>query len=643
MITCKKNNDYVCTCKPVFKTEDTLIVLEESSDSAKIELVICDDKIKFYYTVNGETPDENSFLYNPETGIILGTGDYVLKIKGYLNDEESDIVTKRYIITHVPVAEIENFKNHTDYYSPVMLKLKNPDSRITYETKLNDELIDITETFTVSGAGFYYLEITSCLDTISRTDNYEFVILDEERGDAEWGLKVWTPWDFTESNINNEEINIIYPRKYVKNLYMPFVLKVLENNKIKPVYLTFTNSLDTRELNIKRGIGSIALLPGNSTNTVTFNIKDKTVNLPVEMEDPDWESLDEEIDGSIQVNNDSRIYINKDITISKGGSVQIEAGTIIAIGEGVNIINNGSLTVNGTDENPVVFTCLNNNSYWGGIISGDAESEVIATGAIFCRSGYHDTGNYIYGHAKRQALFYMNNSLLNLNNSYIVDNIGQIFYPVSSELYINNVLIQRAKSGGQINDSYISIENSIFTDFPDDTPNYTDEDNDALYINASNADIMNSVFMYARDDGIDSGGDEGGIININSCWFEATFHEGIALSSRNSVSKEHNIKNCTFTNCGQGLELGFSSPNHIVTVDSCSFYSNNIGIRYGDNYTWQVEGVITVSNSSSMNNYDKDIWNMVHQIWQPRIEKMSFINTRVSGTVKDYPDLIVVN
>lgn len=643
MIACKKDDNDYCTCRPVFKTEDSVIVIPENINYARIELITCNNAIQFYYTLDGEDPDENSLLYHAESGIVLGIGEYLIKVKGYLNNEESDIAAKRYIITKIPPAELENFENHTDYYTSVLLKLKNPDSRMTYQTTLNDKIIDISEPHTVSEAGFYYLEITSYLDTISRRDNYEFVIIDEERGDAEWGLKVWTPRNFNESDIKNEEIKMIYPRAYVKALNMPFILKVVENDELTPAYFTYTNSVNTVISNIKRGIGSIMLLPDNVTSFVSFYIKDKTIDLSVELEDPAWNALDAVIDSSININNGSRIYIDKDISISEGVSVQIEAGTVIAIKAGINIINNGTLIINGTNEDPVVFTCINNDDYWGGIISVNSGSEIVAKNTIFCRSGYHHTGTYIYGHAKRQALFYMDNSRLSLANSYIIDNIGQIFYPTNSQLYINHVLIQRAKTGGQINYSYISIDHSIFTDFPDDSDNYTDEDNDALYLNASNADIRNSVFMYAKDDGIDSGADMGGSVNVNNCWFEATFHEGMALSSDNDVVKSHHIVNCTFTNCGQGLELGFSSPNHIVTVDSCNLYANNIGIRYGDNYLRQVEGVLMVKNSASINNDDKDIWNMVHSIWQPLVEKMSFFNTGVSKAVEEYPDLIIVD
>ncbi|UCH14690.1 MAG: hypothetical protein JSV22_01705 [Bacteroidales bacterium] len=640
---CKKDDDNICTIDPVFKTEDSIIVLGQNTDKAKIELVICDYNIEFYYTINGENPDINSDLYNPDSGIVLGIGDYLIKAKGFLNDTESDIVEKRYIISVLPLAELENFYNHRNYYSPVVLKLKNTDNIITYEAVLNDSNITLTEPYSVSEEGFYYLEITSKLDTYIRKDNYEFVILDEERGEPEWGLKAWTPQSFTVSTIGNEEVEIIYPEKYVANINMPFILKITENNELKSAYYTFSNSVNSSVLNLKRGIGSINLLSDNSINSVSFYINNRTINLPVELEEPAWMYMDEIIDSSIVINQNSRIYINKNITITKGVSVQVEGGAIFAVAEGINIINNGSLIINGTDEIPVVFTCINPDSFWGGIICNESGSEITVNGAIFCQSGYHNTGDYVYGHAQRQALFYMENSTLEIMNSYIIDNIGQIFYPVNSNLNIDNVLIQRAKTGGQINHSYISVKNSVFTDFPDDSYNYIDEDNDALYVNASDADIQNSVFMYARDDGIDSGGDLGGTINISNCRFEAIFHEGMALSSRNSVQKEHNIMNCTFTNCGQGAELGFSSPNHIVNIDSCHFNYNNIGIRYGDNYNSQVEGKMIVRDSYIVNNFDKDVWNMVRLIWQPKIDRLSFINTVVSMPVKEYPDLIVIN
>jgi hypothetical protein len=189
----------------------------------------------------------------------------------------------------------------------------------------------------------------------------------------------------------------------------------------------------------------------------------------------------------------------------------------------------------------------------------------------------------------------------------------------------------------------VTIRNSVFTDFPDDSYVFRDADNDALYLSESDAEIINTTFMFAKDDGVDAGNTEGDEMVFTNCRFEACFHEGAALSSGGVVIRNHTFIGCVFTNCGQGLELGFSSPNHTVTADGCLFLNNGIGVRYGDNYNWSdVNGKMYIKNSSSVHN-DKDIWNMVRKIWSPRIENLNFENTTVSKFCPQYPGLEIIN
>jgi hypothetical protein len=221
----------------------------------------------------------------------------------------------------------------------------------------------------------------------------------------------------------------------------------------------------------------------------------------------------------------------------------------------------------------------------------------------------------------------------------MLDHIGQIFYPQYATLILDDILVQRAKTGGQINYTNLTLRNSVLTDFPDDSFDFQDKDNDALYLSASDAEIENTTFMFAKDDGLDSGNEEGGEINLTNCRFEACFHEGAALSSGNSVIKNHTFRGCVFSNCAQGLELGYSSPNHTVTAENCLFVNNGIGIRYGDNYDWsEVDGKMIIKNSFSLHN-DKDVWNMVRMTWSPKLENLSFENTMVSKFCPQYPEL----
>ncbi|RLD96092.1 MAG: hypothetical protein DRJ29_00990 [Bacteroidetes bacterium] len=206
---------------------------------------------------------------------------------------------------------------------------------------------------------------------------------------------------------------------------------------------------------------------------------------------------------------------------------------------------------------------------------------------------------------------------------------------------LSDCLVQRAKTGGQMNESELAMDRCIFTDFPDDSDEYRDEDNDGLYLDRTNAVISKSVFMFAKDDGLDSGASGGGEVLINNCRFEANFHEGAALSSGHSVVKLHRITNSVFTNCGQGLELGYSSPMHQVEVDSCRFIGNGIGIRYGDCYEMSHQGYIHIRNSESLENNDYDVWNMNREHWAADTSHMSFENVHITTANPMYPELII--
>ena len=287
------------------------------------------------------------------------------------------------------------------------------------------------------------------------------------------------------------------------------------------------------------------------------------------------------------------------------------------------------------------MTCSDSNAYWGGFISSGQGNVMQASHAIFARSGYHDSEEYKWGHAHRQALFYSEHGSIAVDHSYMIDHIGQIFYPLYADVDISHCLIQRAKTGGQINHSQLMVSHSVFTDFPDESEIYQDVDNDGLYIHDCDADIEFSVFMYAKDDGLDSGASPGGEITIRNTRFESNFHEGAALSSGRGVIKNHYIKNCLFLDNGQGLELGYSSEDHHVYADSCRFIRNGIGIRFGDCYEWYHKGTMHISNSQSLDNLTADVWNMIRTKWEADTAHMKFDNVLVSKANPMYPELII--
>lgn len=484
--------------------------------------------------------------------------------------------------------------------------------------------------------GYYRIEIFGEGTNANSLGVLRIALLDKERGEAEWGLNKWTPLPPIVDAIDEREVTLIHAPSVPPGMSIPLVVRV--EGAPSSFAHSFLAKNGSGEFYIKKGVGSV-IIPSDEVGDSKLVINHRTFPLDIQLFESSPLLLQNALNADLQVEAGTYVSIEKDLTIPPGISLIINEGAFIAIAPEVNIYNEGILRIKGSPALPVTFTCSDPGAFWGGIISTGSGNQVDASHAIFSKSGFHTGGSFSYGHAWRQALIYSEQALLDFDHCYMIDHVGQIFYPVSSTLNISSCLVQRAMTGGQINSSELTIRNSIFTDFPDDSQNYQDRDNDALYLMGSNAIISNSFFMYAKDDGLDSGGSSGGSIEVINSHFEAVFHEGAALSSGGSSTKYHHFTGCTFTNCGQGLELGYSSPNHLVTVDSCLFQNNGIGIRYGDNYTTPHHGRVLVSNSKSLYNAEYDVWNMLRENWSADTSKMEFMHVTVSMETPMYPHL----
>ncbi len=528
-----------------------------------------------------------------------------------------------------------------DYYLPFALA---NDTNNIHLAVLNNDTIDFSygDFIEFKDNGFYEL-VLIYEDSQQVNDTFLFTTKTEERENSEWGIRAWVPAPYETVLLSSEDVEIYYPHRYIDSIKVPFIFYVRESGIIKAIYCRGISPSSGDTFNIKQGVGSVNLVASAISNQLSFIVGGKQLSAtPDKISEPQTE-LQGTINTDIEIPANSLVRIHSNLEISPTGSLTVREGAVILIDEAIDINVNGPIVFAGTAENPVFITCSRNNKYWGGFITRVSDGTIEAEYTIFCQSGYHDSEGYNWGHSGRQALFYTENSTLILDHCFMLDHIGQIFYPQYATLILDDILVQRAQTGGQINYSDLTLRNSIFTDFPDDSDVFLDLDNDALYLSASDAEINNTTFMFAKDDGLDSGNTEGDEIILTNCRFEACFHEGAALSSGSTVIRNHTFRGCVFTNCGQGLELGFSSPNHLVVAENCMFLNNGIGIRYGDNYKWSdVGGKMFIKNSFSLNN-DKDVWNMVRKIWKPKLENLSFENTMVSQFCPQYPELEIKN
>src|SRR4051812_29002852 len=182
---------------------------------------------------------------------------------------------------------------------------------------------------------------------------------------------------------------------------------------------------------------------------------------------------------------------------------------------------------------------------------------------------------------------------------------GQLSHAVNGGTFtLTHFLMQRTTSGGEHTGAAFNMNDCAFIECPDDTANFVDGDNDALYIVNGTHGFTNTLFGWTKDDGVDSGGSGSGLLSFQNCWFESTFHEGNSLSG---VGKVINHFNSVFINCGQGLEDGYDSPSG--TMNHSLSTANLIGARLGDNYANSYAGFLRATNSFLIYNY-RDAWGM---------------------------------
>jgi hypothetical protein len=225
---------------------------------------------------------------------------------------------------------------------------------------------------------------------------------------------------------------------------------------------------------------------------------------------------------------------------------------------------------------------------------------------------------------------------ISLTDSAAIYLAGQVGHAYGGGTFqFNRFLLQRATTGGEYTGANFTANDSAFIEFPDDTANFVDGDNDALYFVSGSHAFTNTLFGWTKDDGIDSGGSGYGPLTYQSCWFESTFHEGNSLSGyKNVVSRD-----TVYMDCGQGIENGYNGPTN--RMDHCLFLGNQVGVRHGDNYDniGNYDGREFVTNSLSLFNH-RDIlgFNWRANGWTNATGQMFIAGNWVSAPNEYFPD-----
>jgi hypothetical protein len=483
----------------------------------------------------------------------------------------------------------------------------------TYSAFLNTNPVPVGVAVTVNRPDFYQLYVIRTNDTTSAVEYLlrRFIIFATERGateNTELGLPPHTPWPVIQSSaveFEGASLRLLAPQDFPAGYEIPVVAWVIDADGHAVRANGLLASSGQRSIQLRRGVGAGLLAsnnpPGlfNYAPTVGGLATNKTINLEAATS---WTSVSGTLAGATAWPANARIRVTGHLAIPAGATLTIGAGAIVLLNSGVNFTNDGSVLINGTVEQPVVFMPNSTNQPWGGFFMRTSTGLVDGTGAIFTGSGADPNGGA--GHRPEQCLFFVNNApQVTLTDSAAFDLKGQLAHAANGGTFnFNRFLLQRCTTGGEYTGAWFRANDSAFIECPDASANFVDGDNDALYfVNApaQGHGFTNTLIGWTKDDGVDSGGSGYGPLSYQSCWFEATFHEGNSLSG----FKNTRAWDTVYIDCGQGIENGYDGPTG--RVERCLFTACQSGIRHGDNYqTFSgYDGLMTATNCISIYNH----------------------------------------
>jgi hypothetical protein len=475
-----------------------------------------------------------------------------------------------------------------------------------------------------------------------------FIVRDTARGNSEWGLASWTPYppiDSAAAEFAGAQLVIVTPAQYPPGLEIPVIARVEdESGKRMGVNGAVTAARFERyPLQLLRGVGSV-LLPPAEPGVISYVARIQSLQTAKDIvieSVTSWQTVSTDITTSRDWGQNARIRVTGDadgaLSIAPGATLTIGSGSVIVIDPDVEIKPDGQIVVNGTTEQPVVFTTGDRAKPWGGFVFEKSTSRGEFTGTVLTASGADPDwfdNNPGHGHSHRSeqpVVFVSNGARVTLTDCWLVENSGQGGHGEGGYLTMTRCLIQKCISAGQYNGGAVILEDCALVEFPSAAAPFEDNDNDALYLTGGAHSLKDCLVGWALDDGIDAGSGSNGSVTVDHCWIESTYHEALAWSEQGS-----RVSTDTVTlNCGQGIECGFGSPK--VDAVHCFSTGNLVGARFGDNYDWSYNGFLNVRDSLLLFN-KRDIWGRAWDNWNVHLSQMDIQDSYVTTMYADFPN-----
>jgi hypothetical protein len=514
---------------------------------------------------------------------------------------------------------------------------------------LNGSPVAVGLAVTVNSPEYYELSVTKRSQSTGTTESVliQFIVRDSARADTEWGLPTHTPYPMIDSaagEFAGGTLNIITPAAYPMGLEIP-VIAWVKDGTAKRMGVNGRVTADGFEnypLTLFRGVGSVFLPAATTAGTISYPAQIQSLSTPKQIAieaATTWQTVSGTISSSVDWGQNARVKVTNTLTVAAGATLTIGAGSVIVVAAGVDIAVTGTITVNGTVQEPVVFTSQNRTAPWGGFLFQASASTGNFNGAIFTASGAdaswfanHASSDFV--HKPQQCLFYMSNGAhVTATDCSMIENAGQLGHGETSYLTLVRCLVQKMITGGQYNSGGLNVQDSAAIEVPYAGAPFVDDDNDAFYINGGPHSFTNTLIGWTLDDGVDAGEGTKGAVTFTNCWFESCIHEGLAISS--GYPRDARAINTVVINCGQGLESGYGQAN--IDADNCLVTGNVIGARYGDNYNRTYTGFLDVKNSLLLFNV-RDVWGMAWDNWQWHSSLMDIQNNYLSVLTDKHPN-----
>ncbi len=533
----------------------------------------------------------------------------------------------------------------------------------TTVSRLDGQVINASSGFTSTVVGYHELNITRTPNAggAAETALYQYIVQDaagRNGGNADNGLPSWVPVpqvDAPAAVIDAQQALFVVPQQIPAGVNLPVVARLATDAsgliaKVNATALTYEPGGATMTHRLYRGAGAgqfpAFAAGGAKTLALGFTGGVKATRSVQVVAAPAWTTLSGSVAAPVNVPPNSFLHINGSLTVTAAGSLTIGAGTVVKLDTGADVEVLGTMSVNGTTAAPVLFYPATAGARWGGIWVYGTAGDLDMTGAILTgaceQSNWLSVAPHNFGghHADQPVITFSglaSTTTLTLTDTYIIDNVpGQAFHGESSNITLTRCIVQRATTGGQIDNGRVRVVDSHFVEINLDNGIFEDDDNDGLYMTGGTNEMIRSVWSNCKDDGCDAGSGPGGTMTIDSCWYDSCWHEAMAWSCDGSPSRVVNITNTVSINSGQGVECGFggSTTGPQITATGCLFMENAVGARFGDNYDWDYPGHLTVRNSTVINNL-RDVWGMNwasgHSYgWTYKADAMTIENNRLS-------------